>query len=129
VVKGTSKLRFGGQGFVSGIQVVVLSRKLMVWGSTIIYFGLLRFLYEYFFKNGGKTVVKGGNFTWEALIIGGSLEVGELLKSRGWWPTHWWAPTQPTPPPGWQTLILWQNSVFSGHVAAILVTFIHIRIW
>ena len=48
-------------------------------------------------------MVKGGNFTslnadWGAEIIGGSLEVGELLKSRGWW-----APTQPTPP-GWQTL-------------------------
>ena len=49
-------------------------------------------------------MVKGGNFTlfnadWGAIIIGGSLEVGELLKSRGWW-----APTQITPPPGWQTL-------------------------
>ena len=50
-------------------------------------------------------MVKGGNFTslnadWGAEIIGGSLEVGELLKSRGRW-----APTQPTPPPaGWQTL-------------------------
>ena len=48
-------------------------------------------------------MVKGGYFTllnadWGAEIIGGSLEVGELLKSRGWW-----APTQPTPP-GWQTL-------------------------
>ena len=35
-------------------------------------------------------MVKGGNFTffnadWGAEIIGGSLEVGELLKSRGWW--------------------------------------------
>ena len=43
-----------------------------------------------FFKNAGKTVVKGGNFTllnadWGAIIIGGSLKVGELLKSRGWW--------------------------------------------
>ena len=104
VVKGASKLKFGGQGFVSGIRVVVLSRKMMVWASKIIYFGLLRYLYEYFLKNGGKTVAKGGNFTlfnadWGAIIIGGSLEVGELLKSRGWW-----APTQPTPP-GWQTLI------------------------
>ena len=36
VVKGASKLKFGGQGFVSGIQVVVFSRKLMVWGSKII---------------------------------------------------------------------------------------------
>ena len=50
VVKGASKLKFGGQGFVSGIQVVVLSKKVMVWGSKIIYFGLLRFLYEYFSK-------------------------------------------------------------------------------
>ena len=49
VVKGASKLRFGGQGFISGIQVVVLWRKMMVWGSKIIYVGLLRFLYEYFF--------------------------------------------------------------------------------
>ena len=45
-------------------------------------------------------MVKGGNFTslnadWGAEIIGGSLEVGELLKSRGWW-----APTQPTPQVG-----------------------------
>ena len=49
-------------------------------------------------------MVKDGNFTlfnadWGAIIIGGSLEVGELLKSRGWW-----APTQPTPPGG-QTLV------------------------
>ena len=47
----------------------------MVLGSKVIYFGLLRFLYEYFFKNGGKTVVKGGNFTlfnadWGVIIIG-----------------------------------------------------------
>ena len=80
MVKGASKLEFGGQGFVSGIQVVVLSRKMMVWRSKIIYFGLLRFLYEYFFKNRGKTVVKGGNFRllnadWELRM--GSLEVGE----------------------------------------------------
>ena len=54
VVKGASKLKFGGQGFVSGIQVVVLSKKVMVWGSKIIYFGLLRFLYEYFSKTVGK---------------------------------------------------------------------------
>jgi hypothetical protein len=51
-----------------------------------------------FLKKGGKTVVKGGDFTllnadWGAKIIGGSLEVGELLKSRGWWA------------PGWQTLV------------------------
>ena len=57
--KGASKLKFGGQGFVSGIQVVVSSKKLMVWGSKIIYFGLFRFLYEYF----SKTMVKGGDFT------------------------------------------------------------------
>ena len=80
MVKGASKLEFGGQGFVSGIQVVVLSRKKMVWGCKIIYFGPLRFLYEYFFKNRGKTVVKGGNFRllnadWELRM--GSLEVGE----------------------------------------------------
>ena len=87
VVKGASKLKFGGQGFVSGIQVVVLSKKVMFWGSKIIYFGLLRFLYEYFFKNGGKTVVKGGNFTslnadWGAEIIGGSLEVGQGRRAQ-----------------------------------------------
>ena len=53
-VKGASKLKFGGQGFVSGIQVVVLSKKVMVWGSKIIFFGPLRFLYEYFSKTVGK---------------------------------------------------------------------------
>ena len=49
---------------------------MMVWGSKIIYFGLLsHFCMNMFFKNAGKTVVKGGNFTllnadWGAIIIG-----------------------------------------------------------
>ena len=85
------------------IPALVITEKKDGLGVKKNYFGLLRLLYEYFFKNGGKTVVKGGNFTslnvdWGAEIIGGSLEVGELLKSR-----EWWAPTQPTPPGG-QTL-------------------------
>ena len=81
MVTGASKLRFGGQGFVSGIQVVVLWRKLMIWGSKIIYVGLLRFLYEYFFKNGGKTVVKGGYFT--LLNVDWGLKLLEVLWGWG----------------------------------------------
>ena len=53
----------------------------MVWGSKLIYVGLLRFRYEYFFKNAGKTVVKGSNRTLlnadrVTEIIGDFLEVG-----------------------------------------------------